>query len=126
MITIETIGRQLQQILPYLAICAGSALLLAILLLVVLVRQVRRLQLPTEMDFTTTLQQLPLLFVIALDLLDLSLDLFSVPFVWLILDYLNLKSLRNVATVEALIPFTGPIPTLTLAWIGVNYLKVRF
>src|SRR3712207_9069808 len=28
------------------------------------------------------------------------------------------SALRNVATIEALVPFTQPIPTLTLAWFA--------
>ena len=36
--------------------------------------------------------------------------------IWYILDRLNLKALRNVATFEAFVPFTGPIPTLTVSW----------
>ena len=42
----------------------------------------------------------------------------SAPVIWLLLRRFNLQALRNVATVEALLPFTGPIPTLSLAWIA--------
>lgn len=110
----------------YFAGCAGSALLLSFLVLFVAIQQVRKICLPENLSLTETLQEVPILLVIGLDLLDLALDVFSVPFVWVILNYCGLKALRNVSAVEALIPFTGPIPTLTIAWLAVRYLKMRF
>jgi hypothetical protein len=50
--------------------------------------------------------------------LDLALDSLSAPIIWLILNRYDLKALRNVGAVEALIPITGPIPTLTIAWFA--------
>ena len=47
-----------------------------------------------------------------------ALDVFSAPIIWFILNRFGLQALRNVATVEALIPISGPIPTLTLAWLA--------
>lgn len=105
----------------YIAICMGTSVLLGLLLLVIAVFQLRKLDIPPDADFTETLQYTPLLVVVSLDLLDLGLDVLAAPLVWVILSWLGLKSLRNVATVEALIPFTGPIPTLTLAWLAVRF-----
>ena len=48
----------------------------------------------------------------------------SAPILWLILNRYNLQALRNVATIEALIPISGPIPTLTLGWIAARVLKL--
>jgi hypothetical protein len=59
-----------------------------------------------------------LVLVILLDLLDFGLDLFSAPIMWVALDRMGLPNLRNKAVVEALIPFTQPIPTFTLSWIA--------
>lgn len=80
--------------------------------------RLRRIRLPADADFFTTVRAVPLSLVVGLDLLDLGLDTFSTPIIWWILDRTHLKALRNVASFEALIPFTGPIPTLTLAWIA--------
>jgi len=44
--------------------------------------------------------------------------------VWFLLRRNNLHALRNVATVEALIPISGPIPTLTIAWIAARALNL--
>ena len=73
---------------------------------------------PPNADFFTTVRAVPLSLVVGLDLLDLALDVFSAPIIWFILNRFGLQALRNVATVEALIPITGPIPTLTLAWLA--------
>lgn len=70
--------------------------------------------------FAATLRAVPLQLVVGLDLLDLGLDVLAAPVVWLLLDRAGLKPLRSVATVEALIPFTQPIPMLTLSWLAVR------
>jgi hypothetical protein len=41
-----------------------------------------------------------------------------------VLDRLGLKGLRNKAAIEALIPFTQPIPTFTLSWIAARTLDL--
>lgn len=107
-------------------ICAGVSVLLGTLLLVLAVQQVRHLNIPPDADLTTTLQHVPLLVVVAIDLLDLGLDVLALPIVWIVLDRMNLRALRNVSSIEVLIPFTGPIPTMTLAWLAVRVLGVRF
>jgi hypothetical protein len=38
---------------------------------------------------------------------------------------LGLKALRNTAVLEAIIPGTQIIPTLTLAWIGVRLFNIH-
>ncbi len=106
--------------LTYLLLCSGTALFLAIVLLIAAFSRVRNLNIPPDAGFRTTLSAVPIYVVIAIDLLDLSLDFLSVPIVWIVLDRLNLRGLRDVSAIEALIPFTGPIPTLTLCWIGVR------
>jgi hypothetical protein len=52
-----------------------------------------------------------------LDLLDLALDVFSAPITWIVLDRMGLRGLRDTAAVEGLLPFTGPIPLLTISWL---------
>jgi hypothetical protein len=89
-------------------------------------RQMRRIDVPADADFNTTLQLVPLIVVLGIDMLDFALDILAAPLAWLILDGMGLKALRNVSAVEALIPFTQPIPTLTLCWVLVRWFGVRF
>lgn len=70
-----------------------------------------------EETFFEALRRVPLGLVVTLDVLDLLLDFFATPIVWVILDRLGYKALRKVAAIEALIPFTGPIPLMTICWI---------
>jgi hypothetical protein len=60
---------------------------------------------------------IPIALPIVLDLLDFGLDILAMPVSWLILDRLGLRGLRNKAAIEALIPFTQPIPVFTLGWL---------
>lgn len=95
-----------------------TSLLAGLVVLGLAYRRLKKVRVPKDADFFTTLRAVPLALVVGLDLLDLGLDSFSAPLEWLILNRLGLTALRNVATFEALIPFTGPIPTLTLAWFA--------
>jgi len=61
--------------------------------------------------------------VVLIDLLDFALDFLAAPLAWVILDRLGLKALRGVSTVEALIPLTQVVPTMTLCWIGARLLR---
>jgi hypothetical protein len=79
--------------------------------------RVKHIQLPPEADFLTTLRLTPLSVVILLDLLDLTLDIFSAPIAWVLLGYLGLQPLRTVTVIEALIPGTQFLPTMTIAWL---------
>jgi hypothetical protein len=97
---------------------AVVALILAALVLAVAFRMLRRVRVPPNADFFTTVRAVPLALVAGLDLLDLGLDVFSAPIIWFILNRFGLQALRNVATIEALIPISAPIPTLTLAWLA--------
>ncbi len=98
----------------------GVALLLALLLLFIVWRQVKRIHIPPDATFGETLLLTPFLVVLMIDLLDFALDFLAAPFSWIILDRLGLKALRGVSMVESLIPFTQAIPTMTLAWIWVR------
>jgi hypothetical protein len=102
------------------AIWVGVCLTLALLLFIFVVRKIRRLDIPAGATLSETLHAVPFALVAFIDLLDLGLDVFAVPFTWVVLDRLNLRALRNVSALEALVPFTGPIPTLTLAWVWVR------
>lgn len=105
-------------LLKLLLAVAVVALILAGIVLFLAFRTLRRIRLPANADFFTTVRAVPLSLMVGLDLLDLALDSFSAPIIWVILNRYGLQSLRNVASFEALIPITGPIPTLTLSWIA--------
>ncbi len=111
----------LAQALRVFLILAGIGLLLTLLLLGWVVWRVRRIQLPPDADFLTALRLTPLAVVVLLDLLDFSLDFLSAPFSWTLLGYLGLKPLRGVSVVEALIPGTQFLPTMTVAWLLARY-----
>jgi hypothetical protein len=87
-------------------------------------RSVKRLQVPPTAGFFATMRYVPLPLMVLLDLLDFGLDIFAAPISWLVLDRLGLKGLRNKAAIEALIPFTQPIPTFTLSWIAARTLDL--
>ncbi len=84
----------------------------------------RKLRVPAGADFFTTVRNVPLPLLVGLDLLDLGLDVFSAPIIWFVLNRLKLQKLRNVATIEALIPFSNVIPTLTVAWLIAHFFKL--
>jgi len=107
---------ELVDILKIFAVIAAVALVLAAVVLTYAIRKLKRIRLPADADFFTAVRAVPLSLVIGLDLLDLALDVFSAPIIWVILNRAGLQALRNTAAIEALIPITGPIPTLTIAW----------
>jgi hypothetical protein len=107
----------------YLLGAMAVSLVLALILFVVVIRQLKRINVPPDAGFSETLLYTPFLVVVFIDLLDLALDILAAPFAWVILDRLGLKALRGVSAVEGLIPFTQPIPTMTLAWIAVRIFK---
>jgi hypothetical protein len=115
---------QLNTIFFWLLVAMGLALLIAVIGLALMWRQISNLRVPHEAGFFATMHYIPLPLVILLDLLDFGLDIFAAPISWLLLDRLGLRSLRNKAAIEALIPFTQPIPTFTIAWVAARTLKL--
>jgi len=107
----------LNLILYILLALLGSGLIITLLFLVWVIKRVRQINLPPDADFLTALRATPLSVVILLDLFDFTLDIFSIPFVWILLGYLGLQPLRTVTVIEAAIPGTQIIPTLTIAWL---------
>jgi len=105
-------------VLKLVAVVAVVALILAGIALALAFRLLRKVRVPANADFFTTVRAVPLALVVGLDLLDLALDVFSAPIIWIIINRFGLQALRNVATIEALIPISAPIPTLTLAWLA--------
>ena len=103
-----------------IVLLAATALGLGGLLL--LHRRLRRLHVPAHAGLATTLRAVPLGLVIVLDLLDLGLDIFATPIVWFVLSRYRLHALRNAAALEAVIPLTQVVPTLTVAWLAVRAL----
>ncbi len=112
------------QALTTLLIVMAVSVAIAIIGLLLIGRSIKRLNVPHDADFFTTMRMVPLPLVIMLDLLDFGLDIFATPIVWIALDRLGLPSLRNKAVLEALIPFSGPIPTFTIAWFAVRALNL--
>ena len=98
----------------------GISLGLALLLLALVWRKVKRLHIPPNATFGETLLLTPLVVVLMIDLLDFGLDFLAAPISWVILDRLGLKALRGVSVVEAVIPLTQAIPTMTIAWVWVR------
>jgi hypothetical protein len=95
-------------------------LVVAVLMLILAYRRLRRLNLPAYADFFTTLRAVPLSLVLFLDFLDFSLDFFAAPVAWVVLGRLGLQGLRGVTVVEEVIPGTQLIPTMTAAWLLVR------
>lgn len=112
------------QFLAIFGIIAAVCVTVGLLGLALLVRSIQKLDIPRDADFFTTMRHVPIALVIMLDLLDLGLDIFATPIVWIFLDRMGLPSLRNKALIEALIPFTGPIPTFTIGWIAARWLNL--
>lgn len=106
-------------------ITMGFSAVVGLALLLLSVKKLRELNVPPNATFAETLHYTPFVVVVAVDLLDLGLDFLAAPFSWVILDKLGLQALRGVASVEALIPGTQLIPTLTLCWIGVRVLGIN-
>jgi len=114
----------LKTVVEILGVVALVALILAALALGVAIRKLRRIRLPPDADFFTAVRAVPLSLVVGIDLLDLGLDVFSAPIIWFILRRSGLQALRKTAVIEALIPFSAPIPTLTLAWFAARLFKL--
>jgi hypothetical protein len=102
----------------------GASMVIALIGLLVLVRRIRRMRIPRNAGFFSTLRAVPLALVVLLDLLDFGLDIFSAPIMWVVLDRMGLPNLRNKATIEALIPFTNVLPTFTVCWIAARLFQL--
>lgn len=113
---IDSLGNVLTLLLAFMA----ASVVIALVGLLALARSIRRLQVPPDADFFTTMRYVPLALVVLLDLLDFGLDIFAAPVSWIVLDRMGLYGLRNKAALEALIPFTQPIPTFTIGWLAVR------
>src|SRR6266487_5274213 len=108
----------LWRILAVVGLIMAGCVVIGLVGLFALTRSIRRLRVPPNADFFTTMRYIPLPLVILLDLLDFGLDIFSAPIIWIALDRMGLPNLRNKATIEALIPFTNVIPTFTVCWFA--------
>ncbi len=99
----------------------GAVLLITLLLILWIIWWVRRIDLPPGADFMTALRATPLIVVVVLDLLDLTLDVFSAPITWFFLGRLGLSPLRAVAVIKDLVPLTNWLPLMTISWLYVHY-----
>jgi hypothetical protein len=89
----------------------------AAIALIGMVRQVREIRIPHGADFFETMHYVPFMLVLLLDLLDFGLDIFSAPICWIILDRMGMSSLRNMSTLQSIVPLTGPVPVMTVSWL---------
>ena len=117
-------GETLGNLLTIVLVLMGASVVIAVIGLVFLARRIRRLRIPRDADFFTTMRHIPLSLVILLDLLDFGLDIFSAPIIWVALDRMGLYNLRNKATIEAIIPITNVIPTFTVSWFIARLLNL--
>ncbi|MGH2542853.1 MAG: hypothetical protein ACRDIB_08655 [Ardenticatenaceae bacterium] len=108
------------ELVRWLLIISGTSLLLAAVMGVWVWQRVRHLRLPPEATFVEAMRLTPFSVVLFLDLLDLGLDVFSAPISWVVLSRLGLQQLRGATVLEALIPGTQAIPTMTTAWLLVR------
>ncbi len=108
---------QLSILLSWILTLMITCLIVAMIVLWLIWQRLRRLNVPPNAGFFETMHYLPIALPIVLDLLDLGLDILAAPISWLLLDRLGLRGLRNKAAVEALIPFTQPIPIFTIGWV---------
>lgn len=104
--------------------CAGSGLLLMIILIIYAVFRIRRIPIPEGAGFFEALRLTPLIIVVTLDLMDFFFDFLSAPIAWTFLTYLGLAPLRTVSVVEGLIPGTQIIPTMTICWLLARYTRL--
>lgn len=118
-------GITLSDVLQALLVVSAVALGLAVLVGLWVWRSVRRLRLPPDATFVEAMRLTPFSVVLLLDLLDLGLDFFSAPISWMILSRLGLQQLRGASVLEAVIPGTQAIPTMTLAWLLVRLFGPR-
>jgi hypothetical protein len=100
-----------------LALFFGITITLAVLVFLWVIWRVKRINIPADADFFTTLRATPFSVVLLLDLLDLAFDFLSAPIAWALLSWLGLKSLRNISVAESVIPGTQFLPTMTVAWV---------
>lgn len=121
MINIEN----LETVLLILAGIMITSFVLFLLMISIGIRRLRKTDIPPDATFVETLRLVPFSIVLAIDLLDLSLDVLAAPIAWVLLDRLGLKALRGLAVVEGVIPGTQFIPTLTACWLGVRLLQLR-
>ena len=120
----DTLFESLRSVLTILLIAMGVSIAVACIGLAAMARSIRRLRIPPDADFFTTMRYIPLSLALLLDLLDFGLDVFSAPIMWIALDRMGLYNLRNKATIEALIPATNVIPTFTACWFAARLLNL--
>lgn len=97
----------------------------AVLLLVNASQNIARLEVPEGADFFETLQYIPITIPIALDLLDFAFDIFAAPISWFVLELLGLQALQAVTVIEGILPGTGFLPTMTIAWFIARTMRHR-
>lgn len=115
----------LQTLLVVMGLTALALTTISLLLLWWLYGRLERLRIKEDEELGETLRRVPLLLMVALDLLDTALDFFSAPFVWAFLNHMGWNKLRNLATAVAVVPGTQLLPILTISWLLVRVLGKR-
>ena len=87
---------------------------------------IRNVDVPEGAGPMETLRHVPISLAVALDALDLMLDFFAAPFVWVMLRRYGLQSLRNFSVIEMVIPGTQLLPTMTALWFAARHLPPEF
>ena len=108
-------------ILTIFGILIVVGLLLSVVLMIWIFLRIKRIQLPPDAGFIDTLRATPLSVIILVDLLDMTLDFFSMPISWIVLGRLGLQQLRTATLVEAAIPGTQFLPTMTAIWLVAHF-----
>jgi hypothetical protein len=114
-------GITINDILQWLLIFSGISLTLAVLMGFWVWCTVKKVRIPDDATFMEAMRITPFSVVILIDLLDFGLDFLSAPISWMILSSLGLQKLRAASVIEALIPGTQVIPTMTVAWVLVRF-----
>ncbi|MGB0384176.1 MAG: hypothetical protein ACPGWR_05050 [Ardenticatenaceae bacterium] len=109
-----------QQLFLYFLGLAAVSLFLATIMGIWIWHSVSKFRLPDDVTFIEAMRLSPFRVVLFLDLLDFGLDFFSAPISWMLLSRLGLTKLRGATILEAFIPGTQAIPTMTLTWIFVR------
>lgn len=107
----------LQSILIAFGVVALLAIATAAAILWWLHSRLKLLRIARDTGLGETLRAVPFALVLALDLLDMGLNLFSAPLVWILFHRMGWHKLRNLATAAAAIPGTQLVPVLSIAWI---------
>ena len=100
------------------------SLILALILLVIIIVQVRRIHVPPNATFAETMHYTPFLVVVFLDVLDLALDFLSAPIAWVVINKF-LEKFTYKMQIGPSIFLMGLTASLLIAMLTVAYKSIR-